>query len=385
MAVTGGTFFAGFIYLFHAHGIFYSPILIIIAMLLHLNRADTLSAPRKGLTVFACALLVGLLFHPYSLILFFAFLCGRIVEQWKGFSSPERILQTLLALTILFAILCSRPSWHQVLPSTNVRGLLTSYRMNETAPILAVLATVFSAVTILSIEKMGLKLRISLAGAVVPCALALTAMGIPVVMLWVAVAVFKMCYLRKWSLASMIFGAALLPGIAPSGSPTYAIFALLLSVFALAEGFTAAERTLGYFDSRFAVALIFIAILMGGALRLGVKIPIVSRLAQPLIVEREKTEQLEAIINWLLASPYRNWNLQLDSVVNPIDSETLAANRAYRPPTYQDYLDAYLAARRSGPTVPQTLVVTFGGRDMKERTQVYAVGGRFAGPAMVFK
>ncbi len=386
MAVTGGTFFAGFIYLFHLHGIFYSPVLVILALLLHLERAGGSKAIPGELGVFFCAVFVGLLFHPYALILFLAFIAGRIVERWTESTFGKQRLRILLGILIFFLILASRPSWHEMQPSANLQGILTSYRMTEPAPILSVLATVLSVATILSIEKIGLKYRLVLGLGVLLSAGGLALAGLPVVMLWVAVAIFKLAYLRRWTLCSMALGASVLPGIAPSGSPTYAIFAVLLSTFALAEGFTVAEGVLQRVDTRWVYAVIILAVGIDGGLRAGVRIPGVSKLAQPLIAEREKTWQLESVINWMLASPYRDWNLRLDgNTENPIGDETTAINRRNRPPAYQHYIDLYLAAQRGSVFEPGSLIVTFGGRELEGMKSVYSVAGRFAGPSFVFK
>lgn len=384
MAAAGGTFFAGYIYLFHVHGIFYSPVLVTIALLLHLWKADRQRVEGWELGVFACGLTIGLLFHPYALILTFTFWIGRTLERWKGLSGRERWMQIALILVVLAAILVSRPSWNKLLPMEDLRGLLASYRMSETPAILALVAALFAAATVLGIEKIGWKPRVGMAGAVLLCAFGLHAAGIPVVVLWVAVAIARLIYLRNWPVAWMTLAAAVLPGVAPSGSPTYAIFAIVLSVFALAAGSCRTERALRSLPVGLAPAVAVAAMLLAFTLRMGVRIPVLWHVARPLIAEREKTEQLEDVVNWMLASRYRSWNLEIGNYVNPIDSESTAMNRVERPPTYQNYLDAYLASRRPGPADGGTLFVTFGGDDLKGMTPVYVVSGRAAGAAMVF-
>src|SRR5262249_27580933 len=150
-----------------------------------------------------------------------------------------------------------------------------------------------------------------------------------------------------WSLACMTAGAALLPAIALSGSPTYAIFVILMSTVVLARGWVAAEEVLEHVGRRWIVAAILLVSLASGALRIGVVLPIASRLAQPLLAEREKSSQLEIVIDWMLNSEYRSSDLILEDSRNPAASLRDAIDRRRRPPTYQLYLDEYLASQRS--------------------------------------
>jgi hypothetical protein len=145
------------------------------------------------------------------------------------------------------------------------------------------------------------------------------------------------------------------------------------------------ERVLERLSSRWGVAVLVLAGLLAGAVRIGVEVPIVSRAARPLMAEREKTAQLEAVIDWMLASEYRGWSLVLERSANPADDRGDAVNRRWRPPTYQSYLDAYLASRQAVGANPSTLVVTFGTHEQPGMTLVKTVPGRFAGAAMVFK
>ena len=385
MAITGGTFFTGFIYLFHLHGIFYSPVLIVIAALLRIDQGAIWSASRRELVIFACAFAVGLLFHPYALILFLAYVSGRILERWKDSSLADQAQRLLLALLSIIALVVTRPHGHEVLSYANLRGFVVSYQMTEITPILSIFSGIFAVATLVGMERLGHNFRIGLAGAAIFCAAALAFFGLPILLIWVAAAVFKLSYLRKWSLASMTSAAALLPGIAPSGSPTYAIFVLLLCVIALAWRWSSAEQALMRLGDRWIFVVVFVALLVGGALRMGVTLPVASRFARPVLVEQERTKQLETIIEWVLASEYRQWNVKLESPANPIDAGEWAIDRTHRPPTFQDYLDSYLASRRNSPSDPRTLVVTFGDRQLGSMTKVYTVPGRFAGAAIIFK
>ena len=121
-----------------------------------------------------------------------------------------------------------------MLSSDNLHALLASYRSTELSPVLSILSALFAAVTLFGTPGMSRGRRIGLAvGALFVCAVFIQA-GLPAVLVWVAVAVLKTAYLGEWSLTGMTASAALLPVIAPSGSPSYAIFAIVLRTVIMA-------------------------------------------------------------------------------------------------------------------------------------------------------
>ena len=380
----GGAFFTGYVYLFHLHGIFYSPVLALLAALLYLHEARGPSPVQRDVVAFACAIGVGLLFHPYALLLFLGYVSGVCLERWKQSSTAELRCRVLLALASVVVLVVTRPG-HHALSSDNLRAFVTSYALTEITPLLTGFASILAAVMPLGMATLKPRQRWGFAGGILLCCATFAVAGLPVIVVWVAVAIAKTAYLRKWSLTGMTVGAALLPVIAPSGSPTYAIFAIFLSAIVLAWGWTAMERVLERLSRRWVVAVLLLAGLLAGAVRIGVEVPIVSRAARPLMAEREKTAQLEAVIDWMLASEYRDWSLVLERSANPADDRGDAVDRRWRPPTYQSYLDAYLASRQAVVADPSALVVTFGTHEKPGMTLVKTVPGRFAGTAMVFK
>jgi len=385
MVVVGGSFFTGYIYLFHLHGIFYSPVLALIAALLYFQDAQKLTPLRADVAAFACALAVGLLFHPYALLIFLGYVGGLSVQRRNQWSSRDRLRPALLAGLAVIVLSLSRPPGHHLLISSNIRALVTSYALTEISPVLSVLSAVLAATTLLGIATMTPGVRLGLAAAALLCSAVFTWVGAPVIVLWILAALIKTAHLGQWAVAGMTASTAFLPVIAPSGSPTYSIFAVLMSTIALAWGWVAPERLLERLGLRWVVMALLLAALVAGTLRAGIHVPIASHVARPLLAEREKTRQLEAVIDWMLASEYRTWHLALEDNANPVDAVRDAADRRRRPPTYQGYLNAYLASRRGVPPHPQTLVVTFGTHPRPGLTLLKVVPGRFAGTVMVFK
>lgn len=386
-AVGGGVFFTGYIYLFHLHGVFYSPVLLLIAALLHLRRAGDIPEWLRDVAAWACSVAVGLLFHPYGLIIFLGYLGGVAIERWSRPSYRGWLRVGLLGALAVFALLANRPQWHRALSGDNVRAFLASYAFVEITPGISALAGVFAIATVLGIEDTTRRRRLAFAAAaLVGSAMAYLA-GFPVTLVWVAMAAFKMAYLAEWALVGMMASAAMLPAIATSGSPTYTIFVLLMSTVALAWGCAASEHALQRIDRRWIAAGVLMMVTFTGALRMGVEVPVFSEVARPLVAERERTRQLESVIEWMLASEYRGWQLTLEESANPVDVGRGAIDRRRRPPTYQPYLDAYLDSQRPSGTVDdgQSLLVSFGTAQRENRTLVKSVPGRYAGEARVFK
>jgi hypothetical protein len=382
--VAGAGFFTGYIYLFHLHGIFYSPVLALMTALLYLHQARGLSPLKRDVVAFGCALGVGLLFHPYALLLFLGYLAGASIEQWAGSSAADLRRRTLLVTVSIAIVIAVRPG-HHALSSENVRAFVTSYALTAVAPASAFLASLLAVATPLGIAGLSRPLRVALAGVILVCCGVGTLSGLPVLVVWVAIAIFKAAYLRKWALTGVTASAALLPFIAPSGSPTYAIFAIFASALVSASDWTAMERRLQAVWGRWVGAAALCACLLVIAVRMGVEVPIVSHAARPLMSEREKTRQLETIIDWMLTSEYGRWHLVLERNANPVELGRESIDRRSRPPTYQSYLDTYLDSRRDGDAAQSTLVVTFGDRNRAGMMLVKMVPGQFAGAAMVFK
>ena len=68
-------------------------------------------------------------------------------------------------------------------------------------------------------------------------------------------------------------------------------------------------------------------------IRVGIKVPIVTRVASPLLTERERTYQLEHILAWLHNSDYCGYEIAfVENAGSPIDSVESAITRRNRPP-----------------------------------------------------
>jgi hypothetical protein len=380
----GGVFFTGYIYLFHLHGVFYSPLLLLFAMLFWLDREFTRT---RVLVLAVCALVAGL-FHPYAFLVFAAALGGMAIEHRKSLTGLRGVLvvSTTVAVVLLAVIVAFQPNPNVLTESEMIDGFLVSYQLVEINLIASAVALGLAIVTSLSLP-VGNGLRYGAAVATGVVGLVFVQLGLPVLFVWIAVCLVKTVLLRKWWMALVLCGSALFPAPTATGSPTYVIFVLMMCAAILPYGWTAAETRLRGSARITAVAVIAVAVALLIPLRLGVDVPVVSRLAQPLIAEREKTFQMEEIVNWLVASEYASYQpVLVRDADNPIDASD-AVDRTFRPPTNQWNLDMYVEALRDPgtppPSEPKKVLVGFGGVAMPPGEVLLALPAPHAGEARV--
>jgi len=114
-------------------------------------------------------------------------------------------------------------------------------------------------------------------------------------------------------------------------------------------------------------------------------VPVLSRLAQPLFSEGERTRQFAVVVKRLMASPWRDSPARfLHPAENPTDVD--AVDRRFRPPTDDIHLATWLDWKRGGPpSGTDTLVLAFGGETVAGMDTVLLARGRYAGDALVLR
>ena len=364
--VVGGVYFSGYIYLFHLHGVFYSPLLLLIAALFHLYDRS----PRSIIVVTAFVITaLTSLFHPYALLIYAAATGGMLLERWRNMNGKERTLPIVfLAASLgLFQMLVLSPGKQSLLnPAEMLVGLVASYRMTEVNLALSAISLALSVMTALSFPLAPNRTIPLVLGAVVGGALLYLA-GVPLLFLWIVLCGMKMVILRKWWIAFLIGITALFPAPAATGSPTYELFVLMLCAASLPYGWRYAEERLSSIGGVPGLTGVCVAVVVTALVRFNVYVPLVAEYAAPLVAEREKTEQLENIIRWVRNSPYREYDLTLEhNALNPSLADD-AINRTHRPPTDQEYLSLYMNSLRGPREVERLpgkqLLIAFGQLD----------------------
>ena len=378
--VAGGVFFAGYIWVFHLHGIFYGPLLVYLASLVRAARRPL--DLRSLLGGFVGGVLTALA-HPYALLLAVAFAVGAVVET-PSLRSRAGLAALMVVLTGSLAVyLLLVPSSVHVLAGSPLAGLITSFKTTEVNAMVSAVAALIAAWT----ASRAWAGRAGLVAALLTLALAgaAAAVGLPVLPLWIAWAAAKAARRGRWTLVALMAMCALLPIANPTGSPTYAIFAIFVATCATALDDTVTEQRLeplrGLAPAVVAAALLAVAL----AVRAGWPVPVASRIARPLLAEGERTRQLEVLAARLMASTWRAEPVCFATATgDPV--KVNAVDRRVRPPTENSHLATWLDWKRGGPaTGRDTLVLAFGGETRPGMDTLFVAHGRYAGDALVLR
>lgn len=384
--VVGGTLFSGYIYIFHLHGVFYSPILLFLAILILVFEQG--QGKRLFVTTTLCAVLAAL-FHPYALLLFIAATGGAMVRGWKTLSRSQIVLQAtgILAAAMSIFVLVILPGNN--IPASlaqRISGLLISYRSTEVHPAISVVAGILTLLTAWSLDARSRVRGYLLGGAAIIVVLA-AAFNMPITLAWIVIAIAKTLLQNRLSLSAMLLTASVLPAIAPSGSPTYIIYVLVLCAAALAFDWRSLEvrlATVGQFVSPLVFVVVVILALL---IRSGVQVPMLSKISMPMLAEREKTEQLKSILEWWQTSSFADTPIVLaQKAPNPVDVKDVA-DRTFRPPTSPEYFALYIADQLKPSSIDPLpvfrLLILFGGAERTGAKILHEVPGKYAGSARV--
>ncbi len=385
--VVGAVFFSGYIYLFHLHGAFYSALLVLIAYTFMVYEQEWSTGRFLALTMLAytCSL-----FHPYALLIYLASTGGLVLERWRTLSRSALAMVAgggVVALLLVRILVFVPESEDLKTVAEMFTGVLSSYQSVEVNTAVSTIALLLGIATAMSIPCSRRERLVTVVFVLIAEGL-LFQLSTPLVMGWVLIAIWKAVRLRKWWMASLLLMTSMFPAPAPTGSPTYTIYALMVCTVLLVYRWDGLEQRLHFLRPAVALPASALAILIVVLLRSGVEIPVVGRAASPLLSEQEKTFQLETVISWMQSSPYRDFRLVLlRDAENPSEA-TDAISRTHRPPTAQVFLDRYVGWLRQNRPQPAenegALIVSFGDDRLDHEERIYQVDGRHAGPALVY-
>ncbi len=194
----GGFFFSGYIYLFHIHGVWYSPVLLVTAV--WFAAFPHVLAGRKYIWISVLSLVVSLC-YPLALVVHTAFSVGLLLEKRRDMTTKQRVT---VGASIILALAALR-----VLGSASVSlslgnaVRLVSYRMMELNSCLTVVAILLCLVTLASF-RIRWQGKVALMALVAVLAALFVRASVPVVVLWVLVCMIKMICVRRWSVALLV-------------------------------------------------------------------------------------------------------------------------------------------------------------------------------------
>jgi hypothetical protein len=322
--------------------------------------------------------------YPLAGLVHAVFSLGVMLERRREITRRQWVMLATSILIMAAVVRHLTARFHMALdPSTALRFI--AFRMTEVNHYVAATSFLMCILTIGSLEIRSAA-KIWMIIALIVASFAMYECGLPLVVLWIFLCLAKTALLRKWSLTLLLAGVSLYAIIPPGGTPAYAIFSVMTSAAIVPIGWSALENRLGIINNRSAAALGILLMGLLIVLRSGVHVPVASRLATPLLAEREKTYQLQHVIGWVLSSEYRNYGIGFSQEDGPQDESASALNRVHRPPSSDKYLDRYMAyVRRGQKQIPEKLIVSFGGEKIAGAAEVYRVHGRYAGDAIVYR
>lgn len=390
--LAGGVFFSGYIHLFHIYGLMYAPVMLTLGALLGLHAAGGFKERETWVAVFAILLVF---WHPFATALFVGFYFGFYIETFQQRSKTEhlRALVILLIATLASAglgVLFARKDAATMSLHTRMLGFLISYQTNEINQVASAVAFLLTLVAIASMKlSRARKVMFSLsAGAAY---LVLLMNGLPVLLLWITVVLIKLFRTQSWSLFFLLLASAVLPFGGGIGTPVFALFAIIVAVYGTVLGWSELETSLSFVKPRYVVAVTMALLAVVVMVRIGIRAPIVTRVANPLLSERERTYQLETILAWLHNSAYCRYQIAFAANAgSPIDSMDNVLTRRNRPPSdigdVKKFWNTVLSCDRSDLTnEPRaTALVTFDSPAPLGLAQVFRVDGKYAGEAAVW-
>jgi hypothetical protein len=397
--IVGGVFFSGYVHLFHVYGLSYVPVMLTLGNLLRLWAAETFGHHE---TKFAAVAVLLVLWHPFATALFVGFYFGHYLQTFRRRSREEHV-QSLAILGLgagavaffVFGLPRLFPETSALLVETATRsvdtrllGFIVSYQTNEVNLIASFVACLLTLATVVTLVN-PLALKVTALIAASGIAALFLSKGIPLVLLWTLTVLAKLYVTRKWSLFFLASTAAVLPFGGGIGTPIHALFALIVAAYATALGWPRVDEVLASLKHRYVTAVILIAVAMISVTRAGIDIPGLTSVARPLLVERERTFQLEHALAWLHESAYCAYGVGFaEDAGNPIDSVASVLSRQFRPPaSASDVRLFWNTALRCAATTPSredTAIVTFNGSTLAGKKQVFEVDGRYGGRASIW-
>lgn len=382
LCATGAVLFAGYIFLFHMHGVFYGPLLFLAAFLVGSTPAmlDGATVRRAGFITLGV-----LLFHPYAIFLFAAWLLAALVAGTVTLRTlVTRDIPMLLGVVVVAGVLLLLPPREAAQsPTAMFIGGMVSYGVVEVHPLVTVFIGLLIALTIATMwGTVGVGGGLSLVAASIAAFL----LGLPTTLIWILVCLVKAGLSRRWTQALLLAMTTVFPFPTATGSPTYGIFAILLATVIMADGTEAVEERWHLSSPWISGTIVGLALVAVVLVRSDVRLPGVESLARPLKAEREKTAQLQRILDWNRSAEGPHGSIVLSRLsLNPTAAPDVV-DRRFRPPTSQAFLDRFeysVAGRNATSTQPEFLV-TFGGDSLAGRTPLLSFPGASAGPALVY-
>jgi len=380
LAIVGGFFFIAFSFLFHLHGLYYSPLLILISILIYYYNKPFSS---KSLIISFSLTLVISLFHPFAIFIFIFYVVGLYVENRKLLSFKHYFLGITFILVgiVVVNILAPDQSVHW-----EVKKLLNIYKTLDKKLIMSVISVLLSLLTIGSL-KMDIKLKSYFSLSILLLSILFYFLSIPVIFAWFLLSIIKVYILKRWTLVFLILVTFFFPVFTGFESGHLYFLVLIVCAYTVPLNWEWLESKLHFIFSRITVLSLISFISLFLILKQDINLPIISKIVRPLLIEKEKTYQLEEIITWLMKSEYKEYNIKFVSEYSEDSKTKKRKSSTQRFPTTNKYINDYLSSIRSGNSPEENrklLIVCFENSFIENAELIYSIKGIYAGKASVF-
>jgi hypothetical protein len=398
--VVGGVFFSAYVHFFHIYGLMYVPNVLTLGALLSFRGSGTFE---KREVWFAVVAILLVFWHPFATALFVGFYFGFCLDTFWQRSRAQHVQTVVILLVAIMAIAAmvvifprittmagSFPRTTTLSLDDRLFGFLVSYQTNEVNRVASLVAFLLPQMVVFG---MRLSHRVKLAAFLFVSALSVVFLlkGLPLLLLWLFAVLMKLIRLRCWSLFFLALTAAVLPFGGGIGAPSYALFAIIVAAYVTPLGWSQAETALSLVKTRYVIGIIVASTIVLLMVRVGIEVPIVTRVASPLLAERERTYQLENILAWLHNSDYCDYEIAFtEKAGSPIDSFKTVITRRNRPPAaledVQFFWNTIFQCKKAERLKYKAgiAIVTFGGPAPADVHPVFEVKGRDAGDATVW-
>lgn len=222
--IVGGFFFPGFIYLFHLHGVFFSPLLLLVAFLVAIAMYEDTTNNTMLVTASILAILVSF-YHPFALLTYIAFVPGLFLDNisrgaFQAIRRKRLVIAGSFCILALGLIRVLVPNQHLLLRNEVMLGLVTSYKMVELHSLVSIIAFPLSIITVLGLNT-SLCVRATLSVIIGLLSFVFHLVALPVIVVWIFTCLLKMVLMHKWPIALLIVSTSMFPAITATGSPTY--------------------------------------------------------------------------------------------------------------------------------------------------------------------
>lgn len=373
----GIIYFHALYYIFNLHGIFYSVILLMIALFLKAEEGVLTNWKKWFLISFVLAF-----FHPFILIFYVGYLVGWLAEKKQVDRNKIMLLTFIMVASLVLLKLLSPFPMHSVI---NIQNLMGTMRNVETYNVIKTFTLLLCLLTFLNKTPQQRVLLLVVITVYLPLAIIY---DLPFLFLLGFLIVLSLAIERKWSLACLVVAAIFFPIAVGSGAPTKASIFIFLLPHVLLRPLSFSFVIKDWIPKAIALAMLAGITCCAVLIRLEVKIPLLSSLVRPILVEKGKTYQLKKALKLAKQqSPPRQIRFLQEKPAN-IRDDGQPKKRDNFPPTKQNELDIYqhYALQEQGWNSLPTWYMAFG-TDLPNDTLrlVYTLREKNCKPAYIYE